>query len=123
MQIHLDYDSICNVAKKVGERGWELPVIFITEGAGVWVLNFDATAQIVCCHLYDVAYNSGTKTAHTVLDVTQLSKSLLGRVGLCLAFFFFPVCVWFFILCVCCLFLICMHRILVAAHGIFSFDT
>ena len=101
MQIHLDCDSICNMAKKVGERGWELPVVFITEGAGVWVLNFDATAQIVSCHLYDLAYNSGTKTTHTDLDVTQLSKSLLGRVGLCLAFFFFQcVSVVFCFLCV-----------------------
>lgn len=51
MQIYLDYDSICKVTKKVEERGWELPVVFITEGAGVWVLNFDASAQIVSCHL------------------------------------------------------------------------
>lgn len=53
----MKYDSIWKVAgKKVQEEVGNY-LLLLQKGARAWVLNFDESAYVVSCHLYDLAYN------------------------------------------------------------------
>lgn len=52
----MKYDSIWKVAEKRVQEEVENHLL-LQKGTRAWVLNFDESAYIVSCHLYDFAYN------------------------------------------------------------------